>query len=336
MLGADDLLLHSVVDWIDTGIYMGPLAMSLAIIGLAAAARHGLAGRPDLMALVLTGAAVLWLASGPNAAPSAWDTLRTLPVFSSLRHPTRLLVYVFVVLSLLAGAGLDWLRTRKWAGAGMPMLRNALTALVLAWITLDVHPPCRAALQAAFIEPERASLVPAGPPGFRTVRVERPPDSTYYGVPVAAAARAGVAVANGYGVVPIRPSTTVEGDPNHRGEAFLLEPDAGVVRGLHVGARYIEVELETSRPATVIVNQNHAAGWKALDADAEVQRAEDGRLAVRTGPRSGTLVLRYTPPGLWTGLSLGLIGVALAVLLVRARSKSDLPCAQESAQFRAA
>jgi len=112
-------------------LYVGPLAMALAFVGL-----RGL-DRRTAVALLLPAGAGLWLALGESGglAPLLLD----LPGLDSLRFPSKALLLPFLALALLAGRGLDRLRAgHGWrallASTGaLSAVLFGLSGLTLAW-----------------------------------------------------------------------------------------------------------------------------------------------------------------------------------------------------------
>jgi hypothetical protein len=131
-------------------IYVGPLALALAVIGV-----KGLDRRTTAALLVPAGAG-LWLALGPwgGLAP----LLLGLPGLDGLRFPSKALLLPFLATCLLAGRGLDRLRAGQGWGAlvaatsALAALLLGLSGLALAW------PAGLVALMGAGIEPAALAL----------------------------------------------------------------------------------------------------------------------------------------------------------------------------------
>jgi hypothetical protein len=85
----------------------------------------------------------------------------------------------------------------------------------------------------------------------------------------------------------------------------------------------IEVTAEADSPTALVVREGWARGWTARvnGRRATVRRADGRHLAVRLPAGRSHVRLRYRPPGLRSGLALGLIGlIAVAALAVPRRS----------------
>lgn len=305
------------VDWIDTSIYMGPLGLLLAGLGALVLLRGRGPPRHLLLAVLATSLPLLWLGWGANAWLDAWALLHRVPLLAALRSPARLGLYAFFALTLAAGLGLAVVRRR------VALLRSARTgrlvvAAALVLLLLDVHPPCRWALRAAFVEPRLDLPAPRPPGALATTLAPWPVTSTVYGAPTAPWVAAGWAVANRRVDLPLPLVALPRGHPLYRGEAFLLAPEAGRVGPLVPGGRSLKVTYELERPGAVVLNQRAAPGWSAIaPAGAVVRAHEDGRLLVELPPGRGELLLRYWPPGLLPGLGLVACGLPALLLLTR-------------------
>jgi len=327
----EELLPGTAVDWVNVGHYQGPLVLVFALGGLLLIVlrrRRSEPGRPPgagadsaFAALALAGGGMLWLAWGSNAWPSAWDGLHRLPVFSSTRSPGKLILYALLPLSLFAGVALDAVARRLVRSRVEPRVASAIAGLLVGLVLLDVHPPARAAYRRAFCEPPRPLQLDAEG-GFRSVAVLQPAGSTHYGPPVRPCVEAGVGAVNGYTAVPLHPSAVPVGAPGYRGEAFPLDPSAPGVRTWRFTSRRIALELEPSdRPRAVIVNANWGPGWRVeAPGGATCSAHDDARIRLSVPPGTESVRLVYTPPGLWAGLLVFLLGVpAIALALSSTR-----------------
>jgi hypothetical protein len=143
-------------------LYVGPLALALALVGL-----RGLERRLAAALLVPAGLG-LWFALGD------WGGLAPLvlglPGLGSVRFPSKALLLPFLVLALLAGRGADRLRNgRGWRGllAATVVLSSSLILLagtILAWpgallVVSDVSVDAAWLARSVALECARAALV---------------------------------------------------------------------------------------------------------------------------------------------------------------------------------
>lgn len=311
---------ETAVAWTKVGAYLGPLALLLALLGAASVIRappHPAPSsrRRDLLTIGPAALLFLWLSCGPNVTPSAWDVLHQAPLFSTLRSPERMFLYVFVFLAILAAVGLDRL-IRLLREGQAPRLAAGCAALILLALLADVFPPAWRAYRQTFVEPRSKTTHLEG----RFFQVWVPPlrGSTYYGPPVARFAELNVGVVNGYGAVPTRRSAIGRQDARYRGEAFLRGSDAQLAPV--ITARRIELSLQTQTAETLVVNQNWGPGWHVVEPPgATCHAGPTGNLEVKLPAGTRHVLLRYTTPGLWAGLLLLLLGLP-ALLAFTARA----------------
>jgi len=265
-------------------------------------------------ALGVTAALFMWIAFGRNVQVSVWALLQRLPVFSSVRCPSRVMVYVVFFLGLLAGDGLTAIRR---------VLRDRLgvrTAGALAWATVAVlavvvHLPARRVFRYTYCEQKENITTAAGK--FVQLRGQRSDARTYYGPSVVPYVRAGAGVVNGYCALPFYRCARAVTDPGYRGEAFFASSENGQVSKVNVTARHIDVVFSCSTPATLVINQNWRPGWQAVrPAGVPVNRYADGRIAVAVDPGTDSVRLRYTSPGLGIGLLVLVVGVGSLLLFM--------------------
>lgn len=275
-----------------------------------------------LVSLLLSGFVFYWLSFGSNAVVDAWKLLHHLPVFSSMRNPARLLVYLLTPISLLAALGFDHVISVLCSFSRAMFVHVAVSA-VIVFVLLDVHLPARPLYGIAFCEP-RLKLEDSGigtvvgeteRSGFPQIRWDgRKPDTTLYAPPVTPAVRAGVGLVNGYGVFDQQTNVDGQQDSSYRGFSFFEQAGRGRILDDQISSRFIEFAYETPEGGTVVINQNAYQGWKVLSPNAAIlERSSDGRMAVKLPEGEGIVRLRYSPPGFGTGLAVSISGIVLAL-----------------------
>ncbi len=111
--------------WPEYGTYVGFPVLGLAALGsLRVFVRRV---RSEVALHVLLGVAMVALVMGNASALHPWPLLRELPVFDSLRVPSRFLVVLTFHVAMLAGLGLDFLDARRLVG----MRRRVSSVLAL-------------------------------------------------------------------------------------------------------------------------------------------------------------------------------------------------------------
>lgn len=324
--------------WPEYDDYVGVVPVALMLVGIAVALFVGSKGDPrrrerriDLMLLV----GLVWCALGDIPGPSLVALLHHLPVYASLRVPSRYLGPATVGLGLLAVAALmagrDALERR---GISRRALRVALAleALVVAGVAVDVTLTNQMVIQQ----------------GLDPILSGRAASADFFQNGSANYGRFATFPVAGYGTracyVPIE-WRTAPGITDGRGPQARLEPAAaGTVAQSSWSPNELVFDAHLATPGLLVVNQNYETGWRLEGADvgatvgafvAPQNRFWDirarpselpakgaiGLLAVRLPPGDHHVVLRHRPPGLGLGVALSLLGLALSVFVLRRRAK---------------
>lgn len=277
--------------WGEYGNYVGWVGLAVA------ATLAAFAGARGRLALGLA-ALGLALLLGDHGALSPYALLRRLPVFSSLRVPTRhwILVDLGVALAAAIGGARLGLTRRRWAAP----LRAALL-LASAWVVVDLVRTNGVALFAGAMQtPPAPGDEPPAP-----IRQERGEAHAMYRYPP-----------RNLGSLACFDEVTVERSPRLRARApseVEVEPrDAGSARVVAWSPTSMSLELELSSPARVAVNQNGYRGWRVAGATLDVVAHQ---LGVRAPAGKRRVRLWYRPPGYEWGAALSLTALTLSVVV---------------------
>ncbi len=272
--------------------YVGGVAIALGVAGLAVTPRF----RAHLAVLL-----VLFAVLALGSHGGVWDLLTRLPLYRNLRYALRFVALLALPLGLAASLGLTRLRAamdRRRPGAG-----TALVLVAVGALALDLLPASRRTLGNPYVVPE----VPRVAQAFAQSRGNHWLNQIWPRID-----RGTIAC---YEETPFRTSSGVRGDL--RAEERLADPSAGTVRRARWSASAIALRVRTTRPARLLVNQNHDPGWRS-----SVGRVASaaGVLAVDLPAGRREVVLRYRPMSLLLGLALSALGLAvLAGAAVRGR-----------------
>jgi hypothetical protein len=318
------LFLPRLDDTENATFFVGWIVLPVVLAGLL---------RRSSLGLAILGVLWCWLAAGYEARPSLFDALRQLPVYSTLRYPERFLVAFALVLSVLAALGVTALeaRARSLSNHGRPR-RLLVTRLVLALATLAL------ALNLApdlgqFSEHADARVVVAPPvddeaPGpFHQARGNR--WALAYYEPMN---RGSLSCWEAY---PVPQSPLLRGD--RASEAWVLDEEEGTSAGTVVEKRWspqaIDLDVDLARPATVAINQNWHAGWRASAGEV---KSEHGLLTVALPAGRRTLSLGFSPRSATGGAltSLAALAVLFAIAL-EARKRRFVRGRREAGVFLA-
>ena len=241
------------------GNYIGVIGVALMLAGIFVVLRR----RRALWPLVAAAFVFVLLQLG-NLVPMPWWLLKHLPIYEHLRVPSRFTIVVGIFFCALIGVAVD-----EWGAPALARWRDlsprarvgavAVLALALAYLldassfnriqfvpTFGAAPP-RAAPAAAFHQV----------PGDRGQMTAYPP--------------ANLGTLSCHEELPINISPRLRG--NLPADEYLAEPDAGKVTRTFWSPNRIVLEVEATRPTTVLVNQNMNGGWRVDGAERRRRRA---------------------------------------------------------------
>ncbi len=276
------------------GAYVGSIPLVLAIYGMFAAGRRT---RPWV--LLLGVGLALSLGGTLGGAYSPWALLHHLPVFASLRIPSRFLLLAVLAAGMLAGFGIERLVSTR---AGWRMA--AATALLVA-ATLDmalVGPPILRRLGSARPETSERSA--------SFVQLKGPHRQMYQTV------RANMGSLTCY--EPLEPAVTPVGvnDAGYRGEQYLLQ--GGTVGLVEWSPNRLTLAVSSKAQDVVVVNYNYDAFWQVVSGQGQTFNHQ-GLLGVNVPAGSQALVLAYQTPRFIAGLLLAIAALAVAAWVSRRR-----------------
>jgi hypothetical protein len=322
--------------WPEYDDYVGVVPVALMLAGIGVALFAGSKGDPrrrerriDLVLLV----GLVWCALGNISGPSLIALLHHLPIYASLRVPSRYLGPATVAFGLLAvgalAAGRGALERR---GIGPRALRVALAleVLLVAGVAVDVTLTNQMVIQQ----------------GLDPVLSSRPASADFFQNGAANYGRLATFPVAGFGTrgcyVPIE-WKPAPGITDGRGPQVRLEPAGiGSVTQSAWSPNELIFEARLAAPGLLVVNQNYETGWRLEGDDVggtvgafvvaqnrfwDIRarpfelpaKGAIGLLAVRLPAGNHHLVLRHRPPGLRLGILLSLIGVAVSIAILRRR-----------------
>jgi hypothetical protein len=306
------------------GAYIGLVPLVLAAYGAWTSRRLAL---PWLLLAVLGLALSLGSASqsgtfGGDYAP--WALLHRLPVFASLRVPSRFLVITVLAIGMLAGAGIDRMTSVHGvsaSGAASVSRRWRLAAVgALLLLSIDlalVGPPN---LRHLFDQP---SVTIARSPSF--VQAADGDNRRMY-----ALARANMGALACY--EPLKPDVAPigVGEEDYRGEQYLL--NEGEVSLVEWSPNRLEFEVYSNAPTTLVINVNFDESWRVVSGRGQVLD-HDGLIGVSLPAGAQRVSIGYRSTRFTAGVLLAL--GALAVGVWRRRSGClRLRSGQESRTLR--
>lgn len=253
--------------WQEIGAYVG-LFMALGIAGLM---------RPwRALPWALVAAVLVTLTMGARGPWWPWALLHKLPVFSWEHLPYRFIIPLVQAIAVLAGFGADWIA--DGCGTAIAAALVVAAALDCFWVgTYNLRYPLQDQVAAA------------APGDFRQVRE---PGSGYTIVSrdMVRLTSQNLGIVNCYDYTQWNSSVAASGEPNYRGDQYLL--GAGTVVLVKWTPDRLGFTVDAPSATTLVVNQNYDRFWR-LTAGRGTIISQGGLLAVSIPAGRQTLRLSY-------------------------------------------
>lgn len=298
--------------WVEYSQYVGWPILGLALIGAAVAVQRTGAR------WLLTGTIGFGLLTMGNFADWApWTLVHELPIYDSLKVPSRFGVLMLLHLTLLAGLGLDWLGKRvgavfkdRRAGARAGLGFALLVGLIGVADVTHMH---RAVLEGKWRDPRIRRVEPLQ--YFVVHRPERlwasgedidPVPAWYPQINVGSGfCYSGMRYHGAFGLWEGR-------EPQVR-----IEPRGGVLLDEGQTSSTVWAVVEVTQPSLLTFNRTWAPGWESNLG--EVRMEDQERMQIVAPPGHHRVVLEYRPPTLVPALVITVIGVFVCLIIARMR-----------------
>jgi hypothetical protein len=277
--------------WPEYDAYVGIAAVALAAAGaLLALVRRDRERRLDLLLFGL----LIFCALGNVPGFSLFGLLHELPIFRSLRVPSRFFYPATVFLALLAATALTEIgrRTRL----------RLLQIAIVAFVAVDVISANGPRLQQG-----AGPSVPLAP-ASRSFHLDARAD--YRQLPFFPQRGIGTPLCYGGFDWPVSRALWFGDVPQQR----VDPPAAGEAKLLRWSPSELRFRTALTAPARLLVNQNFDPGWRASEGTIA---SVAGLLAVDLAPGEREVTLTHRPEGLGAGLALTMLGVALSLAALR-------------------
>ena len=273
--------------WPEYCAYLGWPIVGAAVLGLPRALRRH---RAPLVALAF----FLVLAMGSFHPWAPWALLHELPVYDSLRVPSRLQALITFYLAMLAGIGLDAFvrffsdhfdHAEWWQGVSWGFVAFAL-AFPIAFNAVNNARWDRPPVGDSEPRAARFHLVPTPDYAQRYARLPRENRGTrscYVGA-------MDWTIARGLWM----------------GDGLQARTDAGTVANAWRTPNRFWLEVDMDQAGVVLLNQNHHPDWKP---DVGTVEDVDGLLAVALEPGHHELSVAYRPGSWWPGVLASILGL---------------------------
>ncbi len=291
--------------WGEYNDYIGNIPVAGMLLGVVVAfARKDDRMRDRRIDALLLGLLV-WCALGGFPGPSIYGLIHQLPIFGSLRVPSRYLAVTNLLVAILG----VWtvIAARKSAASARlrPSLQRAIVVgeiLLALFVVTDLT-----ATNARLMQQGTDARVPRGPARTNFHQTMARPYWEIPSFPVA-----GVGTRQCYVPLEWGPAPGLWDGPVPQAR---LEPrSAGTVASTEWTANRVSFRVDLTQPARLLVNQNYETGWRSSIGTA---RANNGIIAVDLPAGRHDVSLRHRPPGLAMGFLMLLLGTALSVAVLR-------------------
>jgi hypothetical protein len=276
--------------WPEYDAYVGIAALALAAAGASLAVlRRDRERRLDLVLFAL----LIFCALGDVPGFSLFRLLHELPIFSSLRVPSRFFYPATMFLALLAATALT--------AIGRTRFRLFQIAIV-AFVAVDVLSANGPRLQQR--DGPSVPLAPASRSFHQDARAD------YRRLPFFPQLGIGTPVCYGGFDWPVSRALWFGDVPQER----IDPPAAGGAKLVRWSPSELRFRVALTAPARLIVNQNYDPGWRASEGTI---RSFAGLLAIDLDPGEREVTLTHRPEGFAAGLALTLLGMALSLVALR-------------------
>lgn len=291
--------------WPEYGDYIGALPVALFALAVVAALARSDSGARDRRVDVGVAAALVWCALGNVPGFSLFGLLHELPVFRSLRVPSRFLFPATVLLALVVGRALADLRawmTHRQVRAGLVRAFVALECVAAVAVCVDVVTVNSPRLQQG--------ADPPLPGGRASADFRQEGGGDYWRWPTYPVRGVGTPVC--YVAFDWTPAPQLRVGP---GPQQTVEPaDAGTARATRWSPNELRFDVTLSRPAALVVNQNTDSGW---DTSVGTINRATPILTVDLPAGHHQVVVAHSSRGLGVGALFTLLGIAASAWVIR-------------------
>lgn len=294
--------------WPEYATYVGIPTLLLAGLGVVRGGNRRV--RPLVLTQLAMLVAIALLVAGNASRSHPWPLLRMLPVFDSLRVPSRFLVVLTFHVGALAAIGLDAIDPRHLARG--KKLAAVVAALLVVGIATDIVVVTRPIVNRWDRPPIDGSSV-ADARTYRAV----PYDAVYASLP----ARNESTIACYVGGMNWQVAPGLRNGPVPFARALSPEASVELVRQTQSTHR---LRYRSERPTRIVLNQNYDPAFRASRGTVV---DEAGQLALDLPAGSGTVDVAYGGHDALVGLgaTLATVGLVAVVALMLGRRAPTLP-----------
>jgi hypothetical protein len=282
----------------ESGAYVGLFAI-IALMAMRFPTRAG--------PWIFAGIVLFELARGAISPNSFYVWLHNMPLFSSTRLPSRILIPFVLIVAVLAGLGIDAVCSRGSTAA----LAVAIFLVIVGGVDLFLvgTPNLRYLATAGTVDP--------GPPRSDFAQYLRASALTQSSV-----IQHHEGVVNCYVYTGWPTEALGWNEPGYRGEQYLLGP--GSVTLAYWSPNRLEYTVDAPRPSVLAINQNYDPSWRIVAGEGKTF-SQDGLLAVQMPAGKSRIVLRYVSLAAIGGIIISVLTALVALAMFRWEPRRPLP-----------
>lgn len=287
--------------WDEYGDYLGVVPVALMLLGALVAVwrRDELsrARRIDLALLI----GIVWLALGNIPGFSLYGLMHELPIYRSLRVPSR---YLFA-------GNLAFAMVCTWAlVAARDALRSvrARRAVMALFVLVECGGAAYCAREMTHYNHSHVQRGVDEPMVRARASADFHQDSSTDYAKIPTHAMRGVGTSQCYVPMEWEPSPSLWNGP--ASQVRVIPPEAGTAEQTRWTPNEVAVRVQVRGPARLVVNQNYEVGWRASTGTTE---PFERLLSVNLPAGEHTVVFRHRPPGVVIGFALTVLGALLSL-----------------------
>jgi hypothetical protein len=281
--------------WHAYGAYIGVIPLILFIGGVAIFYKRRLA-------LVLTSVIFLLVALGDSSPINLWGVLNSMPIFSAIHGPSRLILLFVFCAAPLGGMALSEVekKKKKWV---IPIILLVLFDLIL--VNSPIFSTAFAGKPFEEGDVSRMDFVQiVTPDGFH---------DTYTNFLY------GVGTVNCYERLSLPKNAVPRGFPEYQGETHLVFGE-GNAQISYFSPNRVVVDVHTDKENILVLNQNYHGGWKVKGKKVE---SFQGLISTKVTPADTKVTFYYLPSSFLVGSAITLLTISFFIFSWHKGGRND-------------
>ena len=289
--------------WHEYGAYIGFVPLILSIAGFFFYFKQH-------WPLLLTGMLSLWGSLGRGAFYDLWALLHKLPIYGSLRVPSRFILGFIFCISLFSGLGLSKLECIISGKRFAKFIISVIIGVIFFDLFLVNLPLLANTFNIKPLNIQRYSEFKQRYRGFNLF--PKKSRSSMYPILLSNSG-----IINSYDVIGVkRGDVKTVADYDYKGETYFLNPD-NEIEALTFSPNRIEVVANAQVEDLLVINQNFYQGWRAkVDKQTKQVKPFNGLISLNLPAGRHEVVFYYLPNSFIFGSIISLISILCFILVI--------------------